>query len=244
MHLGGQVRHFVVHISVCSFSNPSMFPASFRGCAPLLLTGFALPPPLLILSPLHSAALQKGDTISFTVIGTLITSFGISTFTSLERILLCREDHLFKSSYLMCLCSKPISLKTEEHSRSPHATDASVSAFSSPFARPSRSIHEAPSTSKSSYHVYSSCYHFRENCFARRDTRWKSSSSCPGASVHACRPKTGHVLHAPLLPYVIFENVHELLALCCPTSALVHFMRCFLRNFADFSARSGWRGVE
>ena len=54
--------------------------------------------------------------------------------------------------------------------------------------------------------------------------------------ISPCVPhqKTGRALHAPPSFCVICSH----LALLCPTSALIRFVRFFLRHFAEFSARS------
>ena len=102
-----------------------------------------------------------------------------------------------------------------------------------PGARPNRSIHKTPSTSKSLFYMSSRRYQVRENCFTHRTYVGDRRRRNIQLQVMRANKKLYFKHHSY---FVWFKQFRSLLALFCPTSALVRSVRVICRYFAEFSA--------
>ena len=140
----------ITSFSISPFAPSSPIRCSFYAVSRLWSSALDLSlPPLVRLSPLgclvedvRNNSFIAADILSHSLELSKLASSGMSTSTTLARLLLRPRDHLLKCSSLMCLRKTDISLKNKEHSGSGHAK-----------ASPSGSVHKTPFTSKSFYFI-------------------------------------------------------------------------------------------
>ena len=157
-----------------------------------------------------------------------LSSPEISISRVLPRLYLYPEDHLYKCSCFTCLRQTPFVEKREEYSGSRHAKSASLSFFSSHSqARADRLIKHLP---------------LRDACttlvravvkIGKRFTHRTHVGSRHRRDVKLQSRGKQYALRAPL-QLCASQKIR-------PVSALVCFVRFFLTDFAEFSARSWWR---
>ena len=148
---------------------------------------------------------------------------------------LCHGDHLFRITRFMCLFGKPITSKMNKYSEAGHQK-VLLFLFVPPIRRlgADRFIKHHPRRNVCTARVRA-VMNF-EKTVSYIGARWRVSfvvTYSPTVSVHACHPTIGHTLRAPPL-LCTFQKIGAFLALSCPASALVCFVRFFPKNFFTF----------